>query len=100
MSIYEYDQEEHIRLEREDAFDGGSFYVVEHGESHIVYAREKNDSRIVIAANRGEDITLTIPQGILYKDLLNGKIYRNTVIIKENSSEIFKAISDTKEVNR
>ena len=54
----------------------------------------------MIAANRGEDITLTIPQGILYKDLLNGKIYRGTVIIKENSSEIFKAISDTKEVNR
>ena len=86
--------------EREEAFDGGSFYVIDHSDKYIVYAREKNDSRIVIAANRGEDITLTIPQGILYKDLLNGKIYRGTVIIKENSSEIFKAISDTKEVNR
>ena len=51
----------------------------------------------MIAANMGEDIALCVPQGIVYKDLLNGQIYRNTVTIKKNRAEIFKAMPDTKE---
>ena len=80
--------------EYEEAFDGGSFYVVDSGERHIIFAREKNDSRVVIAANRGEDISLCIPQGIVYVDLLNGQAYCDNVTIKGNSAKIFKAIPD------
>ena len=78
---------------REEAFDGGDFYVVDHGESHIVYAREKNDSRIIVAANRGRDITITIPQGVRYKDLISGQSYEKTVTLKENCAMILKAVS-------
>ncbi len=80
--------------EREEAFDGGSFYVVEHGESHIVYAREKNDSRIVVAANRGQAREITMPRGVIYKDLISDEIFKDSFILGENRAVILKAYTE------
>lgn len=77
--------------EDEEAFDGGSFYIVEHGERHVVYAREKNDSRIVVAVNRGEDREIVIPSGVVYKDMISGERYKDIFMLKENSVMILRA---------
>ena len=77
--------------EREEAFDGGSFYVVEHGDKHIVYAREKNDSRVVIALNRGQARKITMPSGVIYKNLISGAECRDSFTLNENSAMILKA---------
>ncbi len=80
--------------EREDAFDGGSFYVVEHGESHIVYSREKKDSRIIVAANRGQAREIVIPHGITYKNLINGEVFKDSFVLGENCAVILKAYTE------
>ena len=36
MSIYEYDQEEHIRLEREDAFEDGRKVGLQAGRKELI----------------------------------------------------------------
>ena len=36
MSIYEYDQEEHIRLEREDAFEDGRKVGLQAGRKDLI----------------------------------------------------------------
>ncbi len=41
MSIYEYDQEEHIRLEREDAFEDGRKEGISHCKKFITDTKKK-----------------------------------------------------------
>ena len=77
---------------REEAFDGGAFYVIGRGESHIVYVREKGESRVIVAANRGDTVSIPVPQGTVYRDLLCGKEYRDTVTVASDEAVILKEI--------
>ena len=81
----------HIR-KTEKAFDGGDFYVVKHTESAIVFVREREDSRIIVAANRGGELKLAIPEGSRYLDLLGGEEYSGNVAVKPDSVLIMKEI--------
>ncbi len=76
----------------EKAFDGGDFYVVKHTESAIVFVREKEDSRIIVAANRGSEFKLTVPEGSRYLDLLGGEEYSGRITVKPDSVLIMKEI--------
>ena len=76
----------------EKAFDGGDFYVLSHSESGIVYVREKEDSRVIVAANRGAAFDFEIPEGVIYKDLISGAEYKNKVTVDPDSSMILKEI--------
>ena len=81
------------RIRREEkAFDGGEFYVVHRGVSSIVYVREKEDCRIVVAANRGGDFDFRIPGEACYFDLISGEKYINRVTVKADSVMILKEI--------
>ena len=76
----------------EEALDGGDFYVLKHTESAIIYVREKGDSRIIVAANRGADMDFTIPAGVTYTDLLSGENYSGKIVVKSDSVIIMKEI--------
>ncbi len=76
----------------EKAFDGGRFYVIGYGESFLVYAREKEDSLMIIALNRGEAFEMEIPECSIYRELLTGIEYTDKVTIESDSAKIFKRI--------
>ena len=76
----------------EKAFDGGDFYVIKHSESAIVYVRERDDSRVIVAANRGGDFKFTVPEGVRYLDLINGNIYSGNINVASDSVLIMKEI--------
>jgi len=80
-----------IRCE-EDALDGGSFYVMSHGDSNMVFVREKNDSRIIVAVNRGADFSIDIPEGVIYRDLISGEKYETRVTVPSDAAMILKEI--------
>lgn len=77
---------------QEDAFDGGKFYTLEHNECSLIYIREKNDSRVMTIVNRGEAFPFAISEGVIYKDLINGLEYRDTVTVPRDSALILKEI--------
>jgi glycosidase len=76
----------------EDALDGGSFYVVGRGDSNLVYVREKNDSRIIVAVNRASDFSFEVPAGVIYKDLISGEEYTGNVNVTSDSAMILKEL--------
>ncbi len=80
-----------IRRE-EDALDGGSFYVVKHGASDMVYVREKNDSRIIVAVNRGADFSFDVPEGVVYRDLISGEEFEESVPVRSDTAMILKEL--------
>lgn len=81
------------RIRREEkALDGGDFYVVRRGDSSIVYVREKEDCRIIVAANRGGAFNFRIPKGVSYLDLLSGEKYTSCVTVKADRVMIMKEI--------
>ena len=55
------------------ALDGGTFRVLEAGDHHLAYERERDGDRLVIVANRGEEIIFHQPGR--WVDLLTGKKY-------------------------
>ena len=78
-----------IRLE-ESAFDGGNFYFIKHSESAVVYVREKGDSRIIVAVNRGEKTTVELPEGAVYRDLISGEESRGSFLLEGDRAVILK----------
>ena len=81
------------RIRKEEAFDAGEFYVVKHTESALVFVREKNDCRIVVAVNRDDDISIEIPNGEIYVDLFAGKEYNDKISIDKDSAMVLKAVA-------
>ena len=74
---------------RHEAFDGGAFSFIEHGEKYIVYERKKGDDHVIIAANRGkETVKLTILGR--YIDALTGKRFRDLIDIEADTSVILE----------
>jgi len=78
-----------IRRE-EKALDGGSFYVLSHNSHAIAFVREKNDSRLVVAASRGESYTFDLPAGVVYIDLIGGSEYSGRVRVNADEVLILK----------
>lgn len=79
------------RIRREEkALDGGDFYVLSHGESGIAYVREREDSRLLIAVNRGEPMTVSLPAGERYRDLLSGLCFEESVTVSSLGALILK----------
>ena len=76
----------------EKAFDGGDFYVIKHNESAIVFAREKDESRVIVAANRGGEFSFAVPENSRYVDLIDGAEYVGRVTVKSDSVLIMKEI--------
>lgn len=83
----------------EKALFGGSFYVLSHNESSLVYVREKEDSRIIVAVNRGADFTIDVPEGAVYEDVLGGERYEKSVKVYSDSAVILKEIPQSIERN-
>ena len=78
----------------EKAFDGGDFYVISHTEGGIVFVREREDSRIVVAVNRGAPFDLQMPEGVAYVNLISGEKSVGQVKIGSDSALILKEIKD------
>lgn len=74
----------------EEAFDGGSFRVLFHNADSIAYVREKNESKVIVIANRGEPIDIDVPHDALYTDLISGCEYCEKVTVQADSAAIFK----------
>lgn len=74
---------------RHEAFDGGAFSFIEHGEKYIVYERKKGNDRVIIAANRGKK---TVKFTILgrYTDALTGKRFRDFIDLEADTSVILE----------
>ncbi len=79
----------------EAAFDGGRFYFLDHSGSHVTYVRENKDSRVIISANRGEEYSLDIPQGVIYVNLMSGVEHCGEVKIHKDSVAILKEVRMT-----
>lgn len=82
-----------IRQE-EKAFDGGDFYALHHSDSAIVYVRERDESRVIVAANRGGDFEFPIPERVKYIDLISGDVYSECICIKSDRAIIMKEINE------
>jgi glycosidase len=76
----------------EDALYGGKFYFLDHGESFVAFVREKGDSRIVVIANRGDEMRFSLGNGARYVDLVDGDEYEEYVTVKPNRALILKEV--------
>ena len=74
----------------EDALAGGDFIILEHSDTHIAYVRKKGDSSILVVANRGEDIVMTLSDGEEYTDAIDGGVYARQVRVERDSVKILK----------
>lgn len=75
----------------EKAFDRGSFRVLEHGRETLSYERCKDDSRVVVIANGGENIYRPRLNG-KWIDMLSYESFENYVNVLPNSARILKQI--------
>ena len=75
----------------EKAFDRGSFRVLDHGKETITYERCKDDSRVVVIANGGENIFRTRLEG-KWIDMLTYESFENYISVSQNSARILKQI--------
>lgn len=76
----------------EKALFGGDFYFLSHTDSSVCFVREREESRIIVIASRGDRYTLDVPQGIIYKDLLCGTEYTEAVAVDKDIVKILKEI--------
>lgn len=76
----------------EKALFGGDFYFIAHTDSCVCFVREKDDSRLIVIANRGKKYTLDVPNGCIYRDLLDGTEYTDAVVADKDTVKILKEI--------
>lgn len=75
----------------EKAFDRGSFRVLDHGEHHIIYERERDGSRVVVLANGGNEREKFSLDG-KWIDMLSFDSYEGSIPVSANSARIMKMI--------
>ncbi len=81
------------RMRREEeAFDGGDFRILSHTESAIAYVREKNDSRVLVIANRGEDLALELDEGEKYKNIETGEPVSGKIHVGKDAVLLLKEV--------
>ncbi len=83
-----------IRRE-EEAFDGGDFRILSHTDSAIAYIREKNESRVLVIANRGDGFLLELDECEEYKDLETGELVSCNVYVEKDSVILLKEVRKT-----
>lgn len=76
-----------IRNENECYFDG-DFYIIDRGESHLAFAREKGESLILTVVNRGASYVMDIPKDKRYTDLLSGRAYEKSMRVSGDTAMI------------
>jgi glycosidase len=59
--------------EKEAALDGGHFYVLDHTDHAIAFVRERDDSKLIVAATRGRAYQFEAPCDEAYEDILTGQ---------------------------
>ncbi len=74
----------------EEAFSGGDFHILSHSESAIAYVREKNDSKVIVIANRGESFTLDLDGK--YKNIETGELVTAKLEVRSNSALLLKEL--------
>ena len=75
----------------EKAFDRGSFRVLEHKEHILAYERQKEESRVIIIANGGDDNYRFKLEG-KWIDMLTYESYENVINVKPYCARIMKQI--------
>ena len=80
-----------MRLE-EEAIDGGDFYVLSHTDSAMAFVREKNDSKLTVIVNRGDEFTLELDGEHEYRSLESGEIFTSSVRVCSDSVLILKEL--------
>ncbi len=81
------------RLRREHiCFDSGDFRVLSHGCGHIAYLREKENDRVIVAADRGRGTTLELDGR--YRDALTGQVFDGTAKLVPDSVLILERMCD------
>jgi glycosidase len=76
----------------EEAFDGGYFEILSHTESAIAFVREKNESKLIVIANRGDDFTLELDGQNEYRSLESGEIFTSSLCVSRDSVVILKEL--------
>ncbi len=76
-----------------EAFDGGDFSIMMHNENAIVYLRQKNDNKILVTVNMGEDYQYDLPDGIVCESFSDGKRYSESIRLGKESAEIFRIVN-------
>ena len=80
-----------MRLE-EEALDGGDFYVLGHTESAVAFVREKNDSKLTVIVNRGDDLDLALDGEYKYRSIESGEIISSSAHVCRDSVMILKRL--------
>ena len=75
---------------RHKAFDGGEFEFIERGKNHVIYERKKGGDRIVVVANAGKEIEVSLPGK--YRDALSGKTYDDNLTAESESVLLLEEI--------
>ena len=75
----------------EKAFDRGAFRVIEHSKETLAYERVKDDSRVVVIANGGENIYRDRMEG-KWIDMLSYESFENYINIPPHSARVLKQI--------
>ena len=75
----------------EKAFDRGNFRIIEHTQEILTYERSKDDSRVIVIANGGDNIYRTRFEG-KWIDMMSYETYENYIIISPHSARIMKQI--------
>ncbi len=76
----------------EDAFAGGDFRMLSHTENAIAFSREKNESKILVIANRGEGFVLELDEGAKYRNIETGEPVFEKVCVSRDSVILLKEI--------
>ncbi len=78
--------------QEEEAFFGGDFHILSHSEGAIAYIREKNDSRVLVIANRGEAFSLELDSDVRYKNIETGETVFGNVYVSADSVLLLKEL--------
>lgn len=76
----------------EEALDCGDFEILSHTEGAIAYVRQKNDSYLLIIANRGDEFTLELDGDFDYRSIESGELLGSSVRVERDSAVILKRL--------
>ncbi len=77
----------------EEAFCGGDFYILSHTESAIAFVREKNNSKIIVIANRGDRFMLELDDNVKYLNIESGAEISGYADVERDSVLILKELT-------
>ena len=75
----------------EKAFDRGDFRILERGEETIAFERRRDDSTVIVAANRSAGYYVLAQNG-KWLDLISGEIFEDEILVAKDTARILKKI--------